>query len=55
MNDEIVFLAKDKSNTIKVLISKALIESYISHDEFVSVKNMLREYNEMKEEIKNSV
>ena len=27
--------------------------SSISHDEFVSVKNVLREYNEIKEEIKN--
>ena len=35
-----------------MLISKALIDSYISHDEFVSV-NVLREYSEMKEEIKN--
>ena len=25
----------------------------ISHDEFVSVKSALKEYNEMKEEIKN--
>ena len=42
---------RDKLNTIKVLISKALINSYISHDEFVSVNNVLREYNK----IKNSV
>ena len=32
---------------------KALIDSYISHGEFFSVNNVLREYNEMKEEIKN--
>ena len=42
-----------KLNTIQVLISKALIDSYIDHDEFISVNNMLREYNEMKKEIKN--
>ena len=35
------------------MISKALIDSYINYDEFVSVINVLREYNEMKEEIKN--
>ena len=29
------------------------MDSYIRHNEFVSVNNMLREYNEMKEEIKN--
>ena len=47
-------LGKSKSDTIEVLISKALIDSYISRDEFVSVNNVLREYNEMKEEIKKS-
>ena len=52
-NHEIVLLGKVELDTIEVLISKALIDSYISHDEFVSVNNMLREYNEMKEEIKN--
>ena len=41
-HDKIVLLGKDKLNTIKVLISKALIDSYISHDEFVLVNNMLR-------------
>ena len=46
-------LGKDKLNTIEVLISKSLIDSYINHNEFVSVRNVLREYNEMKEEIKN--
>ena len=38
-NLRVVLLAKDKLSTIKVLISKSLIDSYISHDEFVSVKN----------------
>ena len=32
-----MFLGKDKLNTIEVLISKALTNSYISHDELVSV------------------
>ena len=48
-----MLLGKDKLNTIEVLISKALIDSYIGHDEFVSINNVLREYYEMKEEIKN--
>ena len=30
-----------------------IIESYISHDQFVLVNNMLRRYDNMKEEIKN--
>ena len=48
-----MLLGKDKLNTIKGLSSKALIDSYISHDEFVSVNNLLREYNKMKEETEN--
>ena len=50
-HDKIVLLLK--SNTIEVRISKALINSYINHDEFVSVNKILREYDEMKKEIKN--
>ena len=46
-------LGKDKLNIIEVLISKTLIDSYISHNEFVSINTVLREYNEIKEEIKN--
>ena len=52
-HDKIVLLAKTKLNTIEVLISKVSIASYINHHEFVSVNNVLREYNEVKEEIKN--
>ena len=50
---KIVLLGNDKLNAIEVLISKALIDSYISHDEFVSANNVLRENYEMNEEIKN--
>ena len=38
---------------MEVLISRALIDSHISHDEFVLVNNVLREYNDLKEELKN--
>ena len=41
-------------NTTEVVISKALIGSNISHDEFVSSNNVLKNYDDMKEEIKNS-
>ena len=51
-HDEIVLLRKIKLDAIEVFICKSLIESYISHQEFVSVNNVLREYNEVKEEIK---
>ena len=53
-HDTIVLLGKAKLDTIEVLISKVLINSYINHDEFVSRNSvLLREYNEMKEKIKN--
>ena len=47
-----MLLGKDKLNTIEAIMSKALIELYIRHDEFVSINKVLREYNEMKKEIK---
>ena len=50
-HDKIVLLGKDQLNTIEVLISKGLMDSYISNDEFVAI-NVLRVYYEMKEEIK---
>ena len=48
-------LGKDRLNNIEVLIFETLIDLYISHDkyEFVSVNNVLREYYELKKEIKN--
>ena len=51
-HDKITLFVKDKLNAIEVPISKCLIHSYISHDKFVSVKNVLREYNETQKEIK---
>ena len=42
-------LAKSKLSSIEVLISKALIDSVISDDEFVLINNALNEYDEMKE------
>ena len=42
-HNKIVLLGKSKLETIEVLISKTLIDSYISHDEFVLVNNVLRE------------
>ena len=53
-HDKIVLLAKSQLNRMEVLISKALTDSKISHDEFVLINNVLKEYFGMKEEIKNS-
>ena len=52
-HDIILLLAKSKSYSIKVLISKAVIDSVISHDEFVLINNELKEYEEIIGEIKN--
>ena len=46
-------LGKSKLNSIEVWISNVLIDSVISHNEFVLINNVLKEYNEMKEVIKN--
>ena len=53
-HDKIVLLNITKLSTIEVLISKALIDSNISHDEFASLDNVLKEYDTMKEGIQNS-
>ena len=53
-HDKIVLLAKSKLNSIEVLIYKVLVDSNISHDEFVLIDNVLKEFYDMKEKIKNS-
>ena len=50
-HDKVVLLGTDKLNDIKVRICKALLDSYIIHNEFVFINNALGQYNE----IKNSV
>ena len=46
---------KSKLDSIELLISKALIDSVISYDEFVLIYNVLKEYNEMKDETKKDI
>ena len=43
-----VLLANSKLNNIQILISMALIDSNVTHDEFVLINNMLRQYDNMK-------
>ena len=45
--------AKSELNSIEILICKTLVDSFVSHDEFVLINNVTKEYDEMKEEIKN--
>ena len=53
-HEKIVLFGTYQLRTVEVLISKAFTDSYISHDEFVSINNVLREYDEIKKEIKNT-
>ena len=48
-HDIIISLAKSKLNNLEVLISQALFDSNISHDDFVFTHNVLKEYDNMKE------
>ena len=50
---KIVLLEKSKLNSTEFLISKALVDSLVIHDEFVMINNVLKEYVEIKEETKN--
>ena len=49
-HEKIVLKGKSKLNSIEFLISKALIYLVISHDEFVLINNVLKQYNKIKEE-----
>ena len=50
---KMLLLGRAKLNSTEVLISRVLTNSCISHDEFISVNNVLREYDDIKKEIKN--
>ena len=50
-HNKTILLAKFKLNSIEVLISKALINLNISHDEFAFIDNVLKQYDDTKEEI----
>ena len=42
-----------KLTYIEALISKTLIESNISYEEFTSVNDVMKEHNDMKEAVRN--
>ena len=46
-------LAKSTLYGVEVLILTTLIDLVISHDEFGLINNVLKEHDEMKEEVKN--
>ena len=46
-------LAKSKLNSIETLISQALIDMEISHEEFITILNEKDKYEKMKENVRN--
>ena len=46
-------LAKSKLDSIESLMSQALIDLYISHEEFKTIVNKKEKYDQMKESIRN--
>ena len=46
-------LAKSKLNSIETLISQALIDMEIAHEEFVTVLNEKDKYEKMKENLRS--
>ena len=50
---KIVLLGKANLDSIEAIIFKALTDLYICRDKLVSVDNVIREYNETTEEVKN--
>ena len=46
-------LAKSKLNSIETLVSQALIDMEISHEESVTILNERDKYEKMKENLKN--
>ena len=50
-HNTIVMLAKSKLNSIETLMSQALIDLNISHEEFKTIMNEKEKYDQMKENI----
>ena len=46
-------LAKSKLNSIETLLSQALIDTEISHKEFVTILKEKEKYEKMKENVRN--
>ena len=46
-------LAKSKLNSIKTLISQALIDMEISHEEFVTILKVKDKYEKMKDNLRS--
>ena len=52
-HDKILMLAKSKLNSIDTLISQALIDMDISHEEFITILNEKDKYEKMKDNLRS--
>ena len=52
-HDKILMLAKSKLNSIETLISQALIDMEISHEEFITILKEKDKYEKMKDNLRN--
>ena len=50
-HDKILLLSKSKLNSIETLISQALIDKDVSHEEFVTILKEKEKYEKMKENL----
>ena len=50
--NKIVMLARSKLNSIEIKISEALINNEISHEDFTTILNEEKKYQELKESIR---
>ena len=53
-HNNIVMLAKSKLNSIETLMSQALIDLDINHEEFKTIVNEKEKYEQMRESIRNA-
>ena len=52
-HDKILMLAKSKLNCIEILVSQALIDMEISHEEFITILKEKDEYEKMKDNLRS--
>ena len=53
MHDKIVMLAKSKLNSIETLVSQALIDMEISHEEFITILKEKDKYEKMRDNLRS--
>ena len=52
-HDKVLMLAKSKLDSIKTLVSQALIDMEISHEEFITILNETSKYEKMKGNVRS--